>query len=260
LPDPVDIRSSTVLQLNLQQEDVSTYTSRLVALELDKNRSLGKGELGTAYIKLQWEGYTVGDQDSSARLVMPGLRYTGNFYDNPIRPVRGFRYGFDLHGTHPLLGSSLGLIQLVSEGSYFLSLPWRLSLQTRAKAGITFLSDPLSDLPPSLRFFAGGDRSVRGYSYQSLGPVDATGQVEGGKHLLEGSIELERALFQDWGVSVFYDAGNAFNSFNAIRFARSAGAGVHYYTRVGALNFSLARQVGVDDPNYRIVLTVGFEL
>jgi translocation and assembly module TamA len=55
LPDSVDIRSSTVLQFNLQREDVSTYTSRLIALELDKNISLSKRELGTAYIRLQQE-------------------------------------------------------------------------------------------------------------------------------------------------------------------------------------------------------------
>ena len=188
-----------MLQLNLQQEDVSTYTSRLIALELDRNRSLGKGELGTAYIRLQREEYTVGAQDSGARLVLPGLRYSGNFYDNPARPARGFRYAFDLRGTHQLLGSDTGLLQLISEGSHLLPLPWRLSLHTRAKAGITLLSDPLSDLPPSLRFFAGGDQSVRGYAYQSLGPLDATGQVVGGKHLLVGSVELERALFRRLG-------------------------------------------------------------
>jgi translocation and assembly module TamA len=260
LPDPLDIRSTTVLQLNLQQEDVTTYSSRLIALELDKNRSLGKGELGTAYILLQREGYTIGDQDSDARLVLPGFRYSGSFFDNPIRPTRGFRYGVDLRGTHPLLGSSLGLLQLISEGKYLLPLPWRLSLHTRAKVGVTFLSDPLSDLPPSLRFFAGGDQSVRGYAYQSLGPFDANGQVEGGKHLLEGSVELERALSQDWGVSVFYDAGNAFNSLNDIRFAQSAGVGLHYFTPVGALSLSLARQIGVNDPGFRIVFTVGFDL
>jgi translocation and assembly module TamA len=260
LPDPLDIRSSTVLQLNLQHEDVSTYTSRLIALELDRNRSLGKGQVGTPYILLQREEYTVGDQDSYARLVLPGFRYSGSFFDNPIRPTQGFRLGFDLRGTHPMIGSSVGLLQLISEGKHLLPLPWRLSLHTRAKAGITFLSDPLSDLPPSLRFFAGGDQSVRGYAYQSLGPLDATGQVEGGKHLLEGSVELERALFREWSVSVFYDAGNAFNSFSEIHFAQSAGVGLHYYTPVGALSVSLARQVGVEDPGFRLVLSVGFDL
>jgi translocation and assembly module TamA len=259
LPDPVDIRSSTVLQLNLQQEDVTTYTSRLIALELDKNQSFGKRELGTAYVRLQREEYTVGAQDSSARLVLPGLRLSGDHYDNPIRPTRGFRYAFDLRGTHRLLGSDTELLQLISEGSFLLPLPWRLSLQTRAKTGITLLSDPLSDLPPSLRFFAGGDQSVRGYAYQSLGPSDAAGQVVGGKHLISGSVELERALFSDWGVSVFYDAGNAFDSFTGVRLFEGAGVGVHYYTPVGALNLSVARQIGVDDPGFRIHFTVGFE-
>lgn len=259
LPDAVDIRSSTALQLNLQQEDVTTYTSRLIALELDRNQSFGKRELGTAYVRLQREEYTIGAQDSGARLVLPGLRLSGDHYDNPIRPARGFRYAFDLRGTHRLLGSDTELLQLISGGSWLLPLPWRLSLQTRAKAGITLLSDPLSNLPPSLRFFAGGDQSVRGYSYQSLGPTDTAGQVVGGKHLFIGSVELELALFSDWGVSVFYDTGNAFDSFAGVRLFDGAGAGVHYYTPVGALNLSVARQIGVDDPGFRIHFTVGFE-
>ena len=259
LPDAVDIRSTTVLQFNLQQEDVTTYTSRLVALELDKNQSFGKRELGTAYIRLQREEFTIGAQESSSRLVLPGLRFTGDHYDNPIRPIWGFRYAFDLRGTHRLLGSDTEVLQLISAGSWVLPLPWRLSLQTRAKAGITLLSDPLKDLPPSLRFFAGGDQSVRGYAYQSLGPLDATGQVAGGKHLLAGSVELERALFSDWGVSAFYDAGNAFDSFAEVRLFEGAGVGVHYYTPVGALNLSVARQIGVEDPGVRIHFTVGFE-
>ncbi len=260
LPDAVDIRSSTVLQFNLQQEDVSSYTSRLIALELDKNHSFGKEELGTAYVRLQREEYTVGAQDSSARLVLPGLRLSGDHYDNPTRPVRGFRYNLDLRGTNQWLGSDTKLLQLISAGSFLLPLPWRLSLQTRARVGITLVSDPLSDLPPSLRFFAGGDQSVRGYAYQSLGPLDATGQVAGGKHLLAGSVELERALFSDWGVSAFYDAGNAFDSFTGVHLFQGAGLGLHYYTPVGALNLSVARQIGVDDPGFRIHFTVGFEL
>ena len=58
--------------------------------------------------------------------------------------------------------------------------------------------------------------------------------------------------FEDWGVSVFYDAGNAFDSFTEIHLSQGAGVGLHYYTPVGALNLSLARQVGVEDPGFRI--------
>ena len=109
----------------------------------------------------------------------------------------------------------------------------------------------------SYRFFAGGDRSVRGYSYQSLGPVNAFGQVVGGRDILVGSLELDQALYTNWGVAAFFDAGNAFNSFGDFHLFKGAGVGVRYFTVVGALRLDLARQLGVPQPGYRL-LTVGF--
>ena len=260
IPSPKDVRTSTTLQLNLQQEDTAVYSSRILALELARNRSFGPGKLGTAYVRAQYEDYSLGDQISTARLLLPGLRYSDDRYDNPIRPRRGFRYGLDLRGTHQLLGSDTALVQILAEGSHLQRLPWRLSLHTRTKAGVTMLYDHLRDIPPSLRFFAGGDQSVRGYSYKSLGPRDASGKVTGGKQLLTASIELERAILKNWGVSLFYDAGNSFNSFTAIGLAQGAGVGLHYYTPVGALNLSVATPLGVDNPSIHFHFTVGFEL
>ena len=260
IPSPTDIRSSTTLQLNLQQEETVTYSSRIAAVELDRNRSFGTGKLGTAYVRAQYEDYSVGIQDSTARLLLPGVRFSDDRYDNPVRPTHGFRYALDLHGTHQLLGSDTALIQILAEGSYLAPLPWRLSLLTRAKAGTTLLNDPLRDIPPSLRFFTGGDQSVRGYSYKSLGPRDASGNVVGGTQLLTASVELERALFKDWGVSIFYDAGNAFNSLSAVTLFQGAGVGLHYFTSVGALNLSVAWPLGVENPSVHFHFTVGFEL
>jgi translocation and assembly module TamA len=260
IPSSRDVRTSTTLQLNLQQEDTSTYNSRILALELARNRSFGTGRQGTGYVRVQYEDYTVGNQKSTARLLLPGLRFSENRYDNPIRPRRGFRYALELRGTHQLLGSDTALVQFLAEGSHLLPLPWRLSLHTRANAGATVLNDPLSSIPPSLRFFTGGDQSVRGYSYKSLGPRDSSGKVTGGKQLLTGSVELERALFKDWGVSVFYDVGNTFNSLSAVNLAQGAGVGLHYYSSVGALNLSVARPLGVDNPSIHFHFTVGFEL
>ncbi|MDA8124772.1 MAG: autotransporter assembly complex protein TamA [Deltaproteobacteria bacterium] len=260
LPDATDVRNSTTLQFNMQRTDVTTYTSNIVALEIDRNNSFGAGKLGTAYLKLQREQYTIGTQDSGAFLVLPGVRYSENRYDNPSRPVRGFRFALDLRGTHRWLGSDMGLIQGSAEGSFLLPLPGRFSFAARGKVGLTFLGDPLNELPPSLRFFAGGDQSVRGYAYQSLGPRDASGQVVGGKHLLVGAVELERAFLESWGVCAFYDAGNAFDSFAELRAAQGAGVGLRYYTPVGALSLYLARQIGQEDPGLRIHFTVGFEL
>jgi translocation and assembly module TamA len=260
VPSPRDVRTSTTLQLNLQQEETSTYASRILALELARNRSFGTGKLGTVYVRTQYEDYTVGAENSTARLLLPGLRFSDDRYDNPIRPRRGFRYALELRGTHQLLGSDTKLVQILAQGSHLLPLPWRLSLHTRANVGATLLNDPIKDIPPSLRFFTGGDQSVRGYSYKSLGPRDASGKVVGGTQLLTGSIELERALFKDWGVSIFYDVGNAFNSFSSVSLFKGAGVGLHYYSSVGALNLSVARPLGVDNPSFHFHFTVGFEL
>lgn len=259
IPSDKDVRTFTSVQVNVQREDITTYQSRVIALELARTNSFGNQKLGTAYVKFQQEEFTIGIQDSTSRYVLPGVRFSDNHYDNLVRPTRGFRYALDLRGTHPVLGSTTQLLQLISEASHILPLPWRLSLATSAKAGITFFSDPIHDLPPSLRFFAGGDQSVRGYAYQSLGPHDIFGNVVGGKHLLTGCVEMQRAIFDDWAVSVFYNAGNAFDSFADITLYQAAGVGIHYFTPVGALNLSVARQIAVADPGYRVHFTVGFE-
>ena len=260
IPSYRDIKGSTGVQLNLQREDVTTYVSRLASLELDRNHSFGIGRLGTAYVRLQQEDFTIGAQNAGTRLVLPGLRFTDNHYDNLIRPSKGYHYEVEVRGTSRVMGSDTGLLQVLAQGSALIPLPWRLSFHTRARAGITLLSDPLSELPVSLRFFAGGDQSVRGYTYQSLGPKDASGNVVGGKQLMVGSAELERALFQSWGVSLFYDAGNAFNTFDNVYLFQGAGVGVHYYSPIGAINLYLARQIGVAQPGYHIHFTMGFEL
>ncbi len=85
---------------------------------------------------------------------------------------------------------------------------WHLIV--RAEVGVSAIAD-FSDLPGSRRFFAGGDRSVRGFGLNELSPLDADGNRTGGRHLLVGSIEIERDLPRRFGVAVFFDAGNAMN-------------------------------------------------
>lgn len=260
IPGSRDINSSTSFQANFQREKTDTYTDRLIFQEVSWSRSFLRGQLLTLFLRTQQEDYTVSLQQSSAFLVLPGVRFSQRYLDNPVRPTKGYSFSLEAKGTHQYLGSSTGLLQIIAAGHAIAPLPWRFSLSSRIKAGVTFQNEPLKDLPASLRFFAGGDRSVRGYAYQSLGPKDITGKVIGGKDLLVGSVELDRALFKDWGVAAFYDVGNSFNSLNRIRLYQGAGLGVRYYTPIGALQLDVARQIGVDNPAFRVHFTVGIEL
>jgi translocation and assembly module TamA len=149
------------------------------------------------------------------------------------------------------------MLQFLGGVTHLQPLPARLSLQSRFRIGATFSKDPGDALPPTLRFYAGGDQSVRGYGYQTLGPRDGDGKVVGGKQLLVTGLELERALGGPWGVSIFHDAGNAFESFKGVQLHQGAGVGVHYRSPVGNLNLSLARRIRDEHPGWRIHFTVG---
>ena len=258
LPDFKDIDGSTALQTRLRREDVSAYTSEAATAEAIRTRGFGRGRTGAAYLRVEREDSTVGQVLVRSFLVLPGLRFSVRRFDNPVRPNRGHYYSVDLSGTDEALGSNTRFSRVVAEGGLLTRLSPRLLLSTRARAGSTFLNAPVSTLPVSYRFFAGGDRSVRGYAYQSLGPRDAAGGLVGGKNLLSGSVELERALFTKWAAAVFYDAGNAFDAPGRVRLFQGAGVGGRYYSVIGALRLDLARQLAVPSPAYRVHFTVGF--
>jgi translocation and assembly module TamA len=80
----------------------------------------------------------------------------------------------------------------------------------RIEGGAT-LADKVTELPTSVRFFAGGDSNVRGYAYQSLGPKNANGDVIGGRHLLAASVEYEFPFTEKWFGALFTDGGNAYD-------------------------------------------------
>jgi translocation and assembly module TamA len=260
IPSYQHLNSFTEFKANAQREDTDTYETRILSLEASHTKSLGKGLLGTAYLRLHHEDSTVASEKTRSFLVLPGIRLTANRLDNLIRPTSGYLYSAEVRGTHEYLGSDTGLLQVIMQASNMVSLPLRCSLFTRIKGAFTAQDESLSEIPASLRFFAGGDRSVRGYKYQSLGPKDEKGEVIGGKHLIVGSIELERALFTDWGIAAFYDAGNAFNALSDIQLFQGAGIGVRYYTKVGAIRLDIARQIDMDNPKTRIHFSVGIEL
>ena len=107
-----------------------------------------------------------------------------------------------------------------------------------------------------MRFFAGGAQSVRGYSYRSLGPVDESGKVVGGRNLLVGSIEFEHSFTSQWGVAVFYDAGNAIDDFND-ELAKGTGFGFRWKSPVGPIRLDFASALSLDGNPWRIHVNIG---
>ena len=258
LPDMENLHSFTAFRTGYEAEDTDTFETEKYTVEAERTRDFGRGRKGSVYLQLLVENFTVGEQRDTARMLIPGVRYSRRRYREIVRPRKGYQYALEVRGGHQYLGSDTGLLQVLASGNLLVPLPARLSLFMRIEGGTTLQNEPLRDIPVSLRFFAGGDQSVRGYAYQSLGPENDEGDVIGGKHLLVGSIELERAIGENWGVAAFFDVGNAFNSYTSPDLFKGAGIGGRYYTPVGPVRLDLARQIGVDDPGYRIHVSIGF--
>lgn len=283
LPGAWDIRGFTALNAQAKREETLDYTIRALSLELNHTRIVELGEGGgpqgliaptprkmaatlerggffTAFVKLQKERSDAGDQTTNPFLLMPGLRFLAREYDNLARSEKGFRYSTEVRGTSQVLGSGADFLQFLGEIQLIRPLPWQCKLLTRFQVGLTGTNKATEDLPISVRFFTGGQTSVRGYSYNSLGPTDATGSVTGGKNLLVGSVEVERAIGKEWGVALFYDVGNAFNNFSNIDAQQGMGIGGRYYTIIGPIKLDIARQVNVPKPDWKIYFAVGLEL
>ncbi|GAB2534100.1 autotransporter assembly complex protein TamA [Rhodanobacter koreensis] len=111
----------------------------------------------------------------------------------------------------------------------------------RGSAGHTW-TDDFTALPPLLRFFAGGDRSVRGYGYQTIGPLNSEGRVIGGESLLVASTEVEHYFTRNWGMAAFVDAGNAFSGVD-YRPKIGAGLGVRWRSPVGMVRVDLGTPI-----------------
>jgi translocation and assembly module TamA len=176
--------------------------------------------------------------------------------DDPINPREGYSFSAEVR-VAPALGDA-AFAQARLESRWLQPIGAQDRLLLRAQAGALW-TDDFSSLPPQLRFFAGGDRSLRGFGYQTLGPRNSRGFVRGGEFLAIASAEYERHLFDEYGIAGFVDAGNAFDSGDT-SLAAAIGVGVRWRSPVGLVRLDLAQPVAGDGDGLRLHLLIGPEL
>jgi translocation and assembly module TamA len=165
----------------------------------------------------------------------------------------------ELRGSHNALGSDSDFLQIRIQGERVFDFASKWHVLLRGDLGATAVSQT-SSLAPSQRFFAGGDRSVRGFAVNDLSPVqqvvdengvpqfndDGTPKYEkvGGKHLFAGSVELVRDLPRNFAMAVFADAGNAFDNFGD-PLMYSVGLGVRFRLPVVSVGIDIAQALTI---------------
>lgn len=243
-----------------QREDIENVESELVTLGQQWQHQLDNGWL--RILSLRWEGehFNIGnDETGTSTLLLPGAAYSKIHTDSPLDPSRGYRLQFDVTGSQRAVLSDVDILHVNALVKGLFTLANRHRFLGRLQAGAV-ATNRFEDVPPSLRFFAGGDQSVRGYGYQTLSPENDNGVSVGGRYLIVGSGEYQYQFADKWRAAVFMDHGNAINNLND-PLATGAGIGLRWISPLGPIRLDIAK--GLDQEfggDWRIHFSMGPEL
>lgn len=210
--------------------------------------------LETLYLNYQTDNYTIDGASDHSQYLIPGVTYSQTDADNFTNTWRGHRVSIDVHAGHTALMSDGSFTQALLSAKLIRRIVGPTRLILRGDVGSTFYGET-QKLPPSLRYFAGGDQSVRGFEYEALSPDDL-----GGEKLVVGSVEFEWRFKPTWGFAVFTDTGNAMNSWST-PLEQSAGIGLRWMSPVGPVRIDRAWQItDFDGAEQSWILVIGPEL
>jgi translocation and assembly module TamA len=211
--------------------------------------------LGLQYLNGDFE---IADQQQSTSLLYAEAMLTRKRADDFRFPSRGLSLLYGLRVAAERVLSETSLAQLRAEAKWIRPVAEDGRLILRASLGAMAVGN-FDVLPPELRFFAGGDRSVRGFDYQAIGETNADGDVIGGEYLTTASMEYEHYFLDNWGAAAFVDAGDAYSSeFDA---NVGAGIGLRWRSPIGPVRVDLAVPVVSDlDDGVRVHVVIGPDL
>jgi translocation and assembly module TamA len=209
-------------------------------------------------LELRDEIYDVGDTSGESTLLLPSLNLGVVFADDILNTKNGLQATAGFLGGVEGIVSDATFLQATVGGKAIISpfQDWRLI--GRGSVGATVV-DSIDSLPPSLRYYTGGDNTLRGYGYKSIGTKDASGENIGGRYLVVGSVEVERIIYNQWSLASFWDGGTATDDLK-LNFFQSVGCGVRFRLPFGQIRFDVASAITEDGTPLRVHLTVGGDL
>lgn len=260
LPLDPPMTDSIRLSAGYQHEDIEDVESDLLTIGQQWTHKLDNDWLQTASLRWEEERYKFGDGSTDrSQLLLPGVGYSLLEANSAFDPSKGYRLSIDLTGAHRAVLSDADIAHVVGMAKGLYTLWDNHRFLTRVRLG-GVATNRFEDVPPSLRFFAGGDQSVRGYGYETLSPQDSEGNGVGGRFLMVGSLEYQYQFADNWRAAIFVDEGNAVNDLSDA-LATGVGAGIRWISPVGPLRFDVAKGL---DPQFggewRVHFSMGPEL
>ncbi|MEO8417547.1 MAG: autotransporter assembly complex family protein [Methylophilaceae bacterium] len=174
--------------------------------------------------------------------------------DNDIAPTKGFLFNVQVAGA-PLESLSDGrFLQTYSKAQGYYPLGKSTQLIGRLEGGVV---NGGNSVPATFLFRAGGDQSVRGYAFQSLG-VKEGNAITGGRYLVTGSMEIIQWLTERWGAAAFVDFGDAAASMRELNPVYGYGLGARFKSPAGGIGVDIAYGEATGDIRLHFNLGVSF--
>ena len=235
--------------------DLDSFLSSLSLQRVSRTR---KDWTESLFIRYDRERFTVNDVERTTDLVLPGISYTRIRNKGEPFVTSGQTISFQLMGGSRHALSSIDFLKSVGRFRYLRTLADKHTLIGTLQVG-GILSNEDESVPVSQRFFAGGDRTIRGFAFRSVAPTDDDGDAIGGKFLQVGNFEYNYRFKDRWSAAIFTDAGRAFDDFDTA-FSVGVGFGVRWQSPVGQLRVDLARPVSDGDgSSFRVHLSLGVD-
>jgi translocation and assembly module TamA len=261
---PRPSREDRSYDFGVAYRDETTDVSRSQNFQLAASRSEKRWHGFTRTIGLK---YLVGDFElgqeeeeleyGSSKLLFAEGSLSRRRLNDRLEPRKGYVLDFGLRLASEALVSDTDLAQTWGRITWLIPQGEKGRIKLRGEVGAMSVGN-FDALPPDLRFFAGGDRSIRGFDYHEIGETNANGLIIGGEYLAVASGEYEFYFKEDWGAAVFVDAGDAFTEGFGVNVG--AGVGLRWRSPLGPIRLDVAFPVHTDLPieqGWRVHIQLG---
>lgn len=247
-----------VVQLiyGVQREDVEDVVTYSTVVGVQRQIQREQGWKRTFSLRWNRESFERPDgEEGKSDLLLPGVSLDRVRSKGGVDPYWGDRQYYQAELASSQLLSDADFISLRAGFRLLRTVADKHQFLLRLDGG-AIMADSFDEVPLTMRFFAGGDQSVRGYDYKSLAPRDADGIAVGGRYLATGSAEYDYTFYPKWRVAVFTDSGNAFDSLSE-SLKVGSGVGVRWVSPVGPIRLDLAWAVSEPGTDFRVHFSMG---
>lgn len=243
-----------LISAGAQRESIEGLAATQQNARVARERRHGESLVDTAYVRFQRDRGLPGDTSVAFRALMAGLDVQFG-RELQLGQARGLELDGSFQGlvAHEGLGADFSFQRAYARITSRIELQPRHWLVSRLEMGRIW-DAKVDVMPVSLRFFAGGDGSIRGFGPREASPLNQDGVATGGSRLLVGSLEYEYRIRGNWGAAVFADRGRAW-ALSGEPVRTGAGVGLRWYSPVGPVQIDVARPV--DEGDWRLHLAIG---